>query len=112
MGDIAHGGLDALAEPAKATGGKAHQQGDDRRHREEDEGQLPVEIQQEPQIADDDEALAHQHPHRVRAGAGDLLHMVGDLRHQMPHGLAVVESAGQEQQAVEQLGAQVMHQAG
>ena len=106
LGDIAHGALNAAADVPETLAGEVHHQTHQGRGDQQNQRQFPVLIQQEGEQADHGEAFAQHHDQGVGAGAGDLLGVEDDLRHDPPGGVVVVFRLRQTQHMAEHVVAQ------
>lgn len=110
MRDVAHRQLDLLALLAEFLARRAHHHGDERQDRYHHQRQLPVHEQQRREQED------HRHPFtdydldRICCRPRDHGHVEGDTRNQVTGVMLVEIAVGQDQQVIEQLHTQIMHQ--
>ena len=71
--------LRAARHVAQPRGDQSHGQRDGRRDRERDERQLPVQVEEPDEQADDRDRISHQHGEHEGRRAAHVLHVVRDL---------------------------------
>ena len=102
---LLHEHAHTLQAPADLPDGEP----DERKRREGNQRQLPVDVEEIRQHERDRQRVPDQHRHRLGGRRRDLLRVVGDLRQQDPGGRCVVERRRQAEQAIARLAAHVEH---
>jgi hypothetical protein len=111
VGHAAGARLNVARDAAQALAEVADREADDGQHDERQERQPPVEPQEPAEARGDRERRAHGRRDRARRGGGELVRVERDLRLHHAGCRLVVERRRQREQLVDQLAAQVEHDA-
>ncbi|MNT23756.1 hypothetical protein D3C72_1591890 [compost metagenome] len=104
---LAHGLLRTLAQMAHAAARQGHDDGHDGHRRHAEQGQFHVDAEQQDQIADGGDGIAHHHVEHVQACLRHLAGVEGHARLRQTGGGGIEEAAGQAHDGGEHFFAQI-----
>ena len=106
-GQLAHSLLRTLAQMTHAPSGQGHDDGHDGHRRHAEQGQFHIDAEQQDQVADGGDGIAHHHIEHVQARLRHLAGVEGHARLRQAGGGGIEKAAGQTHDGGEHLFAQV-----